>query len=129
MQPKEHTHTTKDLSSEEVKPSSIHLDERMKYRKVNSELLQRAWHIVHRIAAMLYKDFEASQVAVLDRLPKDIGFQRNPILILLSGEFKEIRITMLYGKQGTLVLNFELILSTTIVQMDDFVIGYKTKPF
>jgi len=74
MQPKEHTHTTKDLSSEEVKPSSIHLDERMKYRKVNSELLQRAWHTVHRIAAMLYKDFGASQVAVFGSLAEGYWF-------------------------------------------------------
>ena len=74
QQPKEHTHTSKDLSSEEVKPSSIYLDERMKYRKVDSELLQRAWHTAHKIAALLYTDFGASQVAVFGSLAEPDAF-------------------------------------------------------
>ena len=76
QQPKEHTHTSKDLSSEEVKPSSIHLDERMKYRKVDRELLQRAWHTAHKIAAMLYEDFGASQVAVFGSLAEEYYFSK-----------------------------------------------------
>ena len=76
QQPKEHTHTSKDLSSEEVKPSFIHLDERMKYHKVDGELLQRAWHTAHKIAAMLYEDFGASQVAVFGSLAEGTYFSK-----------------------------------------------------
>ena len=76
MQPKEHTHTTKDLSSEEVELSSISLDERLKNRKVDRELLQRAWNTAHKIAAMLYKDFGASHVAVFGSLAEGYYFSK-----------------------------------------------------
>ena len=76
MRPKEHTPTTKNLSSEEVELSSISFDERLKNRKVDRELLQRAWDAAHRIAAMLYEDFRASQVAVFGSLAEGSYFSK-----------------------------------------------------
>ena len=76
MRPKKHTPTTKNLSSEEVELSSISLDKRLKNRKVDSEMLQRAWYTAHRIAAMLYENFGATQVAVFGSLAEGYWFSK-----------------------------------------------------
>ena len=69
-------HIPKDLSSEESEQYCIRLDERLKNRKVDRELLQRAWHTAHKIAAMLYKDFGASHVAVFGSLAEGYYFSK-----------------------------------------------------
>ena len=67
-QPTDTHRTTKDLSPEELKGYRLRLDEQFQNRKVDEALLQRAWHTAHRIAAMLYEDFRATQVAVFGSL-------------------------------------------------------------
>ena len=68
--------TTKDLSPEELAEYSRRLDEHFKNRKVDEALLQRAWQTVHRIAATLYEDFGATQVAVFGSLAEPDAFSK-----------------------------------------------------
>ena len=68
--------TAKDLSPEELKEYRLHLDEHFQNRKVDEALLQRAWHTAHRIAAMLYEDFGATNVAVFGSLAETNSFSK-----------------------------------------------------
>ena len=67
-QPTEDHRTAKDLSPKELAEYSRRLDQHFKNRKVDEALLQRAWQTAHRVAAMLYEDFGATQVAVFGSL-------------------------------------------------------------
>ncbi len=64
----------KDLSPEEIKEYRKRLDKHLQSRKVDEALLQRAWHTAHKIAAMLYEDFGAAQVAVFGALAQQNWF-------------------------------------------------------
>ncbi len=75
-QPTDTHHTTKDLSPEELEKYNKHLDQHLQNRKVDEALLQRAWHTAHKIAAMLYDDFGASQVAVFGSLAGQKSFSK-----------------------------------------------------
>ena len=61
-------YTTKDLSPETL------AQYRLQNRKGDEALLQRAWQTVHRIAAVLYKDFGVAQVAVFGSLAQPDAF-------------------------------------------------------
>ena len=75
-QPTDTHRTAKDLSPEELAEYRRRLDQHFKNRKVDEALLQRAWHTAHRIAAMLYKDFGATQVAVFGSLAEPEAFSK-----------------------------------------------------
>ncbi len=75
-QPTDTHRTAKDLSPEELKEYRLRLEEQFQNRKVDEELLQRAWHTAHRIAAMLYEDFRATQVAVFGSLAEKDWFSK-----------------------------------------------------
>lgn len=66
--------TAKDLSPEELAEYNRRLDQHLQNRKVDEALLHRAWHTVHRIASMLYEDFNATQVAVFGSLAEPEAF-------------------------------------------------------
>ncbi len=68
--------TAKDLSPEELAEYRQRLEQHLQNRKVDEALLQRAWQTAHRIAAMLYEDFEATQVAVFGSLTKRESFTK-----------------------------------------------------
>lgn len=68
--------TAKDLSPEELAEYRRRLDQHLQNRKVDEALLQRAWHTAHRIAAMLYEDFGATQVAVFGSLAEPESFSK-----------------------------------------------------
>ena len=68
--------TAKDLSPEELAEHRQRLDQHLQNRKVDEALLQRAWQTAHRVAAMLYKDFGATQVAVFGSLTKRESFSK-----------------------------------------------------
>ena len=69
-------HTTKDLLPEELKEYRLQLGQHFQNRKEDGMLLQRAWHTVHQIAAMLYEDFDATQVAVFGSLAEPDAFAK-----------------------------------------------------
>lgn len=73
-QPIDTHRTTKDLSPEEIKEYRNRLDRNLQNRKVDEALLQRAWRTAHKIAAMLYEDFDATQVAVFGSLAQHNRF-------------------------------------------------------
>lgn len=75
-QPTDTHRTAKTLSPEELKEYRIRLDEHFQNRKVDEALLQRAWYTAHRIAAMLYDDFGATQVAVFGSLAQRNWFSK-----------------------------------------------------
>ncbi len=68
--------TAKDLSPEELAEYRRRLDQQFQNRKVDEALLQRAWQTAHRVAAMLYEDFGATQVAVFGSLTKWESFSK-----------------------------------------------------
>ncbi|RKU25028.1 hypothetical protein C6497_16775 [Candidatus Poribacteria bacterium] len=68
--------TTKDLSPEELAQYKQPLDQHLQNRTVDEELLQRAWQTAHKVAAMLYQDFEATQVAVFGSLTQRQSFSK-----------------------------------------------------
>lgn len=68
--------TAKDLSPQELAEYRQRLDQYFQNRKVDEALLQRAWHTAHRVAAMLYKDFGATQVAVFGSLVEPKSFSK-----------------------------------------------------
>ena len=75
-QPTEDQRTAKDLSPEELAECRRRLDLQFQNRKVDEALLQRAWQTAHRVAAMLYEDFGATQVAVFGSLTKRESFSK-----------------------------------------------------
>ena len=68
--------TAKDLSPEELAQYRQRLDQYFQNWKEDGMLLQRAWQTAHRVAAMLYEDFEATQVAVFGSLTKRESFSK-----------------------------------------------------
>ena len=75
-QPTDTHRTAKDLSPEELAEYSRRLDQHLQNRKVDEALLQRAWQTAHRVAAMLYEDFGATQVAVFGSLAEQDWFSK-----------------------------------------------------
>ena len=77
MQHPTDTHrTAKDLSPEELAEYRQRLDQHLQNQKVDEALLQRAWQTAHRVAAMLYADFGATQVAVFGSLAGQKWFSK-----------------------------------------------------
>ena len=75
-QPTEDHRTAKDLSPEELAECRRRLDQQFQNRKVDEALIQRAWQTAHRVAAMLYEDFGATQVVVFGSLTKRESFSK-----------------------------------------------------
>lgn len=85
-QQKDTCHTIKDLSPEEKQDSRKYLKQHRQKRKVDAELLQRAWYTAHKIAARLYEKFGATQVAVFGSLAQQNLFsERSDIDIVVWG--------------------------------------------
>ena len=76
QQPTDTHRTAKDLSPEELAEYRQRLDQHFQNRKVDEALLQRAWQTAHQVAAMLYEDFGATQVAVFGSLTKRESFTK-----------------------------------------------------
>lgn len=75
-QPEETQRTTHEYTPDGLQKFPEHLDEHIQRRKVDNDLLQRAWHTVHRIAEMLYEEFGATKVAVFGSLVEQDGFSK-----------------------------------------------------
>lgn len=76
----------KDLTLKEIMEYRKHFEQHWQNRKVDAELLQRAWYTAHKIAAMLYEGFGATQVAVFGSLAQQNLFsERSDIDIVVWG--------------------------------------------
>lgn len=69
---KSHQITPKQLAS-----CRRRLERRWMNRKVDEELLQRAWQIVYEISELLYDEYGATKVAVFGSLTEPIGFTKS----------------------------------------------------
>ncbi len=68
--------TAKDLSIEELRQYRPRQQYNPKTKLRDEPLLQRAWQTAHRVAAMLYGDFGATQVAVFGSLAEKEYFSK-----------------------------------------------------
>ncbi len=85
-QHKDTYHTIEDLSPEAKQDSRKYLEQHCQKRKVDAKLLQRAWYTAHKIAAMFYEEFGATQVAVFGSLAQQNLFsERSDIDIVVWG--------------------------------------------
>ena len=99
-QPTEDHRTAKDLSPEELAECRRRLDQHLQNRKVDEALLQRAWQIAHRVAAILYEDFGATQVAVFGSLAGQKWFSKgSDIDIAVWGLSGDTYLNALWGNQ------------------------------
>lgn len=64
------------VSLEESTRYRRRLEQQFQNRKVDEALLRRAWQTAHRLAAMLYEDFGATQVAVFGSLAEQNWFSK-----------------------------------------------------
>lgn len=112
--PTEDYRTAKDLSPEELAEYRQRLNQHLQNRKVDEALLQRAWQTAHRIAATLYKDFGATQVAVFGSLAGRDWFSKwSDIDIVVSGipsdmYFRAVAETIGFSREFKIdLVNFE----------------------
>ena len=68
--------TTTAMSPSELEECSKNLRQQWEDRKIDEELVQRAWAVVHHLAAVLYQDYGASKVAVFGSLTERERFTK-----------------------------------------------------
>ncbi len=66
----------KDLSSEKIQENRARLEKHFNKRTADEALLQRAWQTAQKLAAMLYEEFGATQVAVFGSLAQQNRFSK-----------------------------------------------------
>ena len=69
--------TTGEMSPSELAECKENLKRQWENRRVDKELLQRAWETAHRLATVLYRDFGATRVAVFGSLTEPKRFTQN----------------------------------------------------
>ena len=70
------TTTATEMSPSELAECRENLKQQWENRKVDEELLQRAWAVAHRLATVLYQDYGASKVAVFGSLAERERFTK-----------------------------------------------------
>ena len=74
------------MSADQLSACRKQLEQLWKSRIVDEGLLHRAWHTVHEVAALLYEQFGATQVAVFGSLTEPMWFTSgSDIDIAVSG--------------------------------------------
>ena len=74
------------MSADQLSACRKRLEQLWKSRVVDEGLLHRAWHTVHEVAALLYEQFDATQVAVFGSLTEPMWFtSKSDIDIAVSG--------------------------------------------
>ena len=72
-----HSTTTGRMSPSELAKCRENLKRQWENRRVDKDLLQRAWETVYRISTVLYQDFGAAKVAVFGSLAERKWFTKN----------------------------------------------------
>ena len=74
------------ISPDELAACRKRLEQMWKSRVMDEDLLHRAWHTVHEVAALLYEEFGATEVAVFGSLTEPMWFtEGSDIDIAVSG--------------------------------------------
>ena len=91
------------ITPDELAACRKRLEQVWKSRMMDESLLHRAWHVAHEVAALLYEQFNATQVVVFGSLTEPIGFtNRSDIDIAVSGLS-----TADYDKAWKMVMDFK----------------------
>ena len=67
---------TREMSPSELAECRENLKRQWENRKIDKELLRRAWEAAHRVATVLYQDFGAAKVAVFGSLAEQGWFRK-----------------------------------------------------
>lgn len=67
---------TREMSPSELAECRENLKRQWENRRIDKELLRRAWAAAHRVATVLYQDFGAMKVAVFGSLAEHGGFHK-----------------------------------------------------
>ena len=71
-----HTTTADRMSPSEIAKCRENLKRQWENRRVDKELLQRAWETAYRVATVLYQDYDAEKVAVFGSLAEGEWFTK-----------------------------------------------------
>ena len=75
--------TTSEMSPSELAKCRENLKRQWENRRVDKELVQRAWETARRLAIVLYRDFGATKVAVFGSLTEPKRFRQNSDIDIL----------------------------------------------
>ena len=102
------------MSPDELSACRKQLEHVWKSRIVDEGLLHQAWHAAHEVAALLYEQFDAAQVAVFGSLTEPMWFTKgSDIDIAVSGLSNDA-----YNKARIAIMNFDSEFKIDIVNLD-----------
>ena len=102
------------MSADQLSACRKRLKQHWKSRIVDESLLHRAWHVAHEVAALLYEQFDATQVAVFGSLTEPMWFTKgSDIDIAVSGLSHD-----LYDKAYKKVMNFDSEFKIDLINFD-----------
>ena len=102
------------ISPDELSACRKQLEQVWKNRVMDEGLLHRAWHTAQEVAALLYEQFGATQVAVFGSLTEPMWFTKgSDIDIAVSGLSNDA-----YNKARIKIMNFDSAFKIDIVNLD-----------
>ena len=102
------------ISSDELSACRKRLEQVWKNRVMDEGLLHQAWHTAQEIAALLYEQFGATQVAVFGSLTEPMWFTKgSDIDIAVSGISNDA-----YDKARIAIMNFDSAFKIDIINLD-----------
>ena len=102
------------MSADQLSACRKQLEQLWKSRIVDEGLLHRAWHTVHEVAALLYEQFGATQVAVFGSLTEPMWFTSgSDIDIAVSGLSHDA-----YDKAYKKIMNFDSEFKIDFINLD-----------
>ena len=102
------------ISSDELSACRKQLEQVWKNRVMDEGLLHQAWHTAQEVAALLYEQFDAAQVAVFGSLTEPMWFTKgSDIDIAVSGLSNDA-----YDKARIAIMNFDSAFKIDIVNLD-----------
>ncbi len=102
------------MSADQLSACRKRLEQLWKSRIVDEGLLHRAWHTVHEVAALLYEEFDATQVAVFGSLTEPMWFtSKSDIDIAVSGLSHDM-----YDKAYSKIMDFDSEFKIDFINLD-----------
>ena len=102
------------MSADQLSACRKRLEQRWKSRIMDEGLLHRAWHVTHEVAAILYEQFDATQVAVFGSLTEPMWFtSRSDIDIAVSGLSHDM-----YDKAYSKIINCDSEFKIDLINFD-----------
>ncbi len=102
------------MSPDQLSACRKRLEQLWKSRIVDEGLLHRAWHTAHEVAALLYEQFGATQVAVFGSLTEPMWFtSKSDIDIAVSGLSHDM-----YDKAYSKIMNFDSEFKIDLINFD-----------